>query len=65
MADIAAFDVGPIVPRSFRVSRARLFTSVACAVVTGLVGWLTLELVWRWRVTTKYRARHHHLASAT
>jgi hypothetical protein len=31
---------------------------VACAIVTGLVGWLTLELVWRWRVTTKYRMRH-------
>jgi uncharacterized protein len=29
-----------------------------CAVVTGLLGWLTLELVWRWRVTTRYRARH-------
>jgi uncharacterized protein (DUF2062 family) len=36
-----------------------LLGCVACAVVTGLVGWLTLELVWRWRVTTKYRARHH------
>jgi uncharacterized protein (DUF2062 family) len=42
-----------------------LLGCVACAVITGLLGWLTLELVWRWRVTTKYRARHHHLASAT
>jgi hypothetical protein len=22
------------------------------------LGWLTLEIVWRWRVTAKYRARH-------
>jgi uncharacterized protein len=30
---------------------------VACAVVTGLLGWLTLELLWRWHVLTKYRMR--------
>ena len=35
-----------------------LLGCMACAVVTGLLGWLTLELVWRWHVTTKYRARH-------
>ncbi len=29
-----------------------------CAIVTGLLGWLILEFVWRWRVKTKYRARH-------
>ena len=29
-----------------------------CAVVTGILGWLVLELVWRWHVTAKYRTRH-------
>ena len=28
-----------------------------CAAVAGLLGWLGLELVWRWRVTLKYRTR--------
>ena len=27
-------------------------------VVAGLLGWLVLELIWRWRVTARYRARH-------
>jgi uncharacterized protein (DUF2062 family) len=31
---------------------------VACAVVTGLLGWLTLELLWRWHVLSKFRTRH-------
>jgi uncharacterized protein len=41
-----------------------LLGCMACAVVTGLLGWLTLELVWRWRVTMKYRMRHEASASA-
>ena len=40
-----------------------LLGCTVCAVVTGVLGWLALEVVWRWRVTTRYRARH--LASAT
>ena len=35
-----------------------LLGCVACAIVTGLLGWMTMELVWRWRVKTRYRARH-------
>jgi uncharacterized protein (DUF2062 family) len=31
---------------------------IACGVVFGLVGWLALELLWRWQVTSRYRARH-------
>jgi len=31
---------------------------MACAIVTGLLGWLILEIVWRWRVTARYRTRH-------
>ena len=31
---------------------------IACAVVCGLLGWLGLEMVWRWQVTHRYRARH-------
>lgn len=31
---------------------------IVCAVIAGLLGWLTLELVWRWHVTSRYRARH-------
>jgi uncharacterized protein (DUF2062 family) len=41
-----------------------LLGCVACAVVTGLLGWIILELVWRWRVTTKYRARHEASSAA-
>jgi uncharacterized protein (DUF2062 family) len=40
-----------------------LLGCVACAVVAGLLGWLTLELVWRWHVTAKYRARHEASAA--
>lgn len=31
---------------------------IACAVVCGILGWLTLELVWRWQVRSRYRTRH-------
>jgi uncharacterized protein len=31
---------------------------IACAVFCGLTGWLALELVWRWQVTSRYRTRH-------
>ena len=31
---------------------------IACALVCGVLGWLTLELVWRWQVTARYRTRH-------
>jgi hypothetical protein len=31
---------------------------LACALVLGLLGWACLELLWRWRVTSRYRARH-------
>jgi uncharacterized protein (DUF2062 family) len=41
-----------------------LLGCVACAVVTGLVGWLAMELVWRWRVTSKYRARREASSAA-
>ncbi|HKZ73821.1 MAG TPA: DUF2062 domain-containing protein [Steroidobacteraceae bacterium] len=30
---------------------------VACAVTAGLVGWAALELIWRWSVNSRYRAR--------
>jgi len=36
---------------------------IVCALVTGLLGWLSLELLWRWRVTSRYRSRHAALAS--
>jgi uncharacterized protein len=35
-----------------------LLGCVACAIVAGLIGWLSLELIWRWRVTARYRTRH-------
>ena len=31
---------------------------IACALIAGVLGWLVLELVWRWQVTSRYRARH-------
>jgi uncharacterized protein (DUF2062 family) len=31
---------------------------VVCAVVAGFLGWLVLELIWRWQVTSRYRTRH-------
>jgi hypothetical protein len=27
-------------------------------VILGLLGWLLLEIVWRWHVTSRYRTRH-------
>ena len=30
---------------------------LTCAVLVGLAGWVGLELVWRWRVRARYRAR--------
>jgi uncharacterized protein len=35
-----------------------LFGCIVCAAVFGVLGWLTLEIVWRWQVTTRYRTRH-------
>jgi len=34
-----------------------LIGCVACAMVLGLLGWGCLELIWRWRVTSRYRSR--------
>jgi uncharacterized protein len=31
---------------------------VVCAAVCGIGGWLVLETVWRWQVTSRYRTRH-------
>ncbi len=31
---------------------------LVCGVVAGFVGWLVLELVWRWQVMSRYRTRH-------
>jgi len=31
---------------------------IVCGVVCGIVGWLTLELLWRWSVRSRYRTRH-------
>ncbi len=31
---------------------------LVCAVVGGLLGWLLLEVVWRWYVRNRYRTRH-------
>jgi uncharacterized protein len=30
---------------------------LVCGVVCGVLGWMGLELAWRWRVTNRYRAR--------
>jgi uncharacterized protein (DUF2062 family) len=38
---------------------------LACAIVAGFTGWLALELVWRWQVTSRYRTRHQVRADAT
>lgn len=35
-----------------------LLGCVICAIVAGIAGWLSLELVWRLRVRKKYRDRH-------
>jgi uncharacterized protein (DUF2062 family) len=31
---------------------------IVCALLAGVLGWLTLELVWRWQVRNRYRTRH-------
>ena len=31
---------------------------VVCALLCGVLGWLALEMVWRWHVTSRYRSRH-------
>jgi len=31
---------------------------VACALVCGVLGWLALEVLWRWNVRSRYRTRH-------
>lgn len=31
---------------------------LVCGVVGGVLGYMALELAWRWRVATRYRARH-------
>jgi uncharacterized protein (DUF2062 family) len=36
---------------------------LVCAVVCGVLGWLVLELIWRWQVASRYRARHAASAS--
>lgn len=30
---------------------------LACAIVTGVLGWMGLEALWRWRVVNRYRSR--------
>jgi uncharacterized protein (DUF2062 family) len=35
---------------------------LVCGVVGGVLGYMGLELVWRWRVATRYRTRHHEPA---
>jgi uncharacterized protein (DUF2062 family) len=37
--------------------RPFLLGCLTCAVLAGLAGWVGLELVWRWRVRSRYRAR--------
>ena len=29
-----------------------------CALVCGVLGWLSLEILWRWHVASRYRSRH-------
>ncbi len=31
---------------------------ITCALFAGIIGWLALDLLWRWQVTSRYRARH-------
>jgi len=31
---------------------------ITCALLAGFGGWLTLEMAWRWHVTSRYRTRH-------
>ena len=41
-----------------------LLGCVACAIVAGLLGWVGLELIWRWRVAARYKARHETSSTA-
>jgi len=34
-----------------------------CAVVAACLGWLALEIVWRWQVLARYRARRRASAA--
>src|SRR5438094_608894 len=36
---------------------------ITCALLVGIVGWLSLDLLWRWQVTSRYRTRHDTLAA--
>jgi len=36
---------------------------IVCAVVFGVLGWMSLELLWRWQVTSRYRTRHAALSA--
>jgi uncharacterized protein len=38
--------------------RPFLFGCLVCGAVCGVLGYMALELAWRWRVSTRYRARH-------
>jgi len=38
---------------------------ICCALLAGLIGWLSLEIVWRWQVTNRYRTRHLTPAGAS
>ncbi|HZO21092.1 MAG TPA: DUF2062 domain-containing protein [Steroidobacteraceae bacterium] len=40
------------------VWKAFLVGCLVCGVVAGVLGWMILELVWRWRVSVRYRSRH-------
>jgi uncharacterized protein len=36
---------------------------ITCALFAGIIGWLALDLLWRWQVTSRYRTRHDTLAA--
>jgi uncharacterized protein len=36
---------------------------LVCGIVTGVLGWLILEWIWRWQVRSRYRARHQTQAA--
>ncbi|HEY3787099.1 MAG TPA: DUF2062 domain-containing protein [Steroidobacteraceae bacterium] len=40
------------------VWKAFLVGCLVSGVVAGVLGWMGLELVWRWRVSARYRTRH-------
>ncbi len=46
------------------VWRPFLVGCVVCGLVCSVLGWMALELVWRWRVAARYRTRHELVASA-